>query len=73
MSFTEKGTCNTIISYAIGEAVISAVIGCLMEWIHPIMLFATMFLFSILNRHYIFVIVGGLEEEREKEKNKEMF
>lgn len=53
MGFTEKGTCNTIIAYAIGEAVVTALIGCLMQWIHPIMLFITMLLFSILNRYYM--------------------
>lgn len=73
MSFTEKGTCNTIISYAIGEAVISALIGCLMEWIHPIMLFGTMFLFSILNRHYVLVTVSGLKEYRQENLNEEKF
>jgi hypothetical protein len=53
LSFTETGTCNTIIAYAIGEAVVSALIGCLMDWIDPIMLFIMMFLFAVLNRFYV--------------------
>ena len=53
VSFTETGTYNTIIAYAIGEAVITALIGCLMKWIQPIMLFVMILIFSILNRYYV--------------------
>lgn len=61
MSFTEQGTCNTIIAYAIGEAVISALIGCFMDWIHPIMLFVSIFIFAILNKLYIVKTISTLQ------------
>lgn len=69
LSFTETGTCNTIIAYAIGEAVITAFIGCLMNWVHPMMLFVMMFLFSILNRFYIFKTIEKLQKYENKGKN----
>lgn len=61
VKFTEQGTCNTIIAYAIGEAVITAFIGCLMNWVHPIMLFLMMLLFSILNIFYIAKTIKNLQ------------
>ena len=65
LSFTETGTCNTIIAYAIGEALISALIGCLMDWIDPIMLFVMMLLFSLLNKFYVSKTIKQLEKYQE--------
>jgi len=69
LSFTETGTCNTIIAYAIGEAVITAFIGCLMNWVHPMMLFLMMFLFSLMNRIYIFKTIEELEKYDNGQRN----
>jgi len=48
--FTSENTLNTIIYYSIGEAVISSIIGYLMEWIHPIMLLITLALLAVVNK-----------------------
>lgn len=68
-SFTEQGTCNTIIAYAIGEAVITGLIGCLMDWIHPIMLFVSIFSFAVLNRWYLKRTVDEMEKEKKEQLN----
>lgn len=48
--FTPNNTLNTVIYYSIGEAIVSCIIGYLMEWIHPIMLFVTLFVLSVVNK-----------------------
>lgn len=60
MKFSQQGVSNTIIYYAIGEAVISAFIGCLMEWFHPIMLFFSLFLLSIVNKSLLTQTIHSL-------------
>jgi hypothetical protein len=47
---TPNNTLNTVIYYSIGEAVISSVVGYLMEWIHPIMLFVALLFLAFLNK-----------------------
>ncbi len=48
--FTPNNTFNTVIYYAIGEAIVSAIIGYLMDWIHHLMLFVALLVLSIMNR-----------------------
>lgn len=71
MSFTERGTCNTIIAYAVGEAVISALIGCFMDWVHPIMLFVAIFGFAVINKIYIVKTISSLQDSKIEVNNPE--
>ena len=64
MSFSQQGVSNTIIYYAIGEAVLSAFIGCLMEWFHPIMLFVSLFLLSIVNKNILEQTISSLNQDK---------
>lgn len=53
---------NALIYYAAGEAGTCAVIGELMAWIHPIMLFVSVFVLSIVNFIIMKYTVKGLEK-----------
>jgi hypothetical protein len=49
IEMTSSNTSNTIIAYAFGEAVVSYLIGFLMDLFHPLFLFIIIFLFGIIN------------------------
>lgn len=60
--FTPGNTLNTIIYYSIGEAVVSSIIGYLMEWIHPVMLWISLLLLAVVNKWLLERTIILLEE-----------
>jgi hypothetical protein len=62
--FTPNNTYNTVIYYAIGEAIVSAIIGYLMEWIHHIMLFVSLLILAIINKFVLNITITNLKNSQ---------
>lgn len=62
--FTPNNTYNTVIYYAIGEAIVSAIIGYLMEWIHHIMLFVSLLILAVINKFVLTITISKLRKSQ---------
>ena len=54
-------TSTIIITYAIGEGLSAAIVGWLMSFIHPIMLFVVILLLTLINWHYLMKVINKFE------------
>lgn len=57
---SSKNSATIMIFYAIGEGILVSIVGYLMEWFDPIMLFFSCLVMMIANKILLIVVIGQL-------------